>query len=376
MGCHENMKILCVIDSLGSGGAQRQMVNLACGLKENGHQVELFIYHPHQDFYRSIVESAKITINEIQGGSGFSTAVIRSLMDLLRARKYDAIISFLPSPNIYSILAKVLSFCGAKVIVSERGGRDVNEYSVFRTAIRVLYQAANIITVNSHHQAEKLRKLSRLRKKIVVVYNGYSMTKIKPSPVRTEHQGLSLLVVGRNTKVKNGLRIAQALQIFHQRNGYVPKLSWAGRQEQDQESLSIRTEMDNLISTNPFLEASWQWLGERSDIPDLLQMNDALIHVSLHEGLPNAVCEAFIAGRPVIASAVCDHSRLIGMDERGFLCDPLSAESICYAIERFAELSTEKRRAMESNARSYAEEQLNLNRLINDYEALLKDTGK
>ena len=40
------MKILCVIDSLGSGGAQRQMVNLP--LVWQRHHVELFIYHQGQ----------------------------------------------------------------------------------------------------------------------------------------------------------------------------------------------------------------------------------------------------------------------------------------------------------------------------------------
>lgn len=33
------MKILCVIDSLGSGGAQRQLVSLAKGFKEKGNEV-------------------------------------------------------------------------------------------------------------------------------------------------------------------------------------------------------------------------------------------------------------------------------------------------------------------------------------------------
>ena len=65
--------------------------------------------------------------------------------------------------------------------------------------------------------------------------------------------------------------------------------------------------MDNLIFSHPSLQSSWHWLGERSDIPKLLATTDALIHVSLYEGLPNAICEAFIASTPVIASAVCDH---------------------------------------------------------------------
>ena len=33
------MNILCVIDILGSGGAQRQLVNIAIGFKERGHTV-------------------------------------------------------------------------------------------------------------------------------------------------------------------------------------------------------------------------------------------------------------------------------------------------------------------------------------------------
>ena len=46
------MKILCVIDSLGSGGAQRQIVNLACGLKKKGHDVDVFVYFPEFSFFR------------------------------------------------------------------------------------------------------------------------------------------------------------------------------------------------------------------------------------------------------------------------------------------------------------------------------------
>ena len=39
------MKILCVIDSLGSGGAQRQLVQLAIGLKNKGVDVSFLMYH-------------------------------------------------------------------------------------------------------------------------------------------------------------------------------------------------------------------------------------------------------------------------------------------------------------------------------------------
>ncbi len=39
------MKILIVIDSLGSGGAQRLKIELAKGLINNGHKVHIFTYN-------------------------------------------------------------------------------------------------------------------------------------------------------------------------------------------------------------------------------------------------------------------------------------------------------------------------------------------
>src|SRR5512143_263914 len=40
------MNLLCVIDNLGTGGAQRQILNLAVGLHRRGHEVSLYCYTP------------------------------------------------------------------------------------------------------------------------------------------------------------------------------------------------------------------------------------------------------------------------------------------------------------------------------------------
>lgn len=52
------------------------------------------------------------------------------------------------------------------------------------------------------------------------------------------------------------------------------------------------------------------WLGERDDVPQLLQSADALLSTSLREGLPGAVIEAIAAGIPVIASDIPGSSYL------------------------------------------------------------------
>lgn len=366
------MKILCVIDSLGSGGAQRQMVNLACGLKAKGHDVELFIYHPELDFYRSIVNEAGIAVNEVHGVSGFSFKVVRAIAGLLRKRKFEALISFLPKPNFYSILGALFSGVNVFVVVSERASKS-SDYGLFSPLLfRLLYCFASRVVVNSHHHAHFLENYFWLKNKLSTIYNGYFMPDIASDLSYNGKKKINLLVIGRIDYDKNGIRLLKGLELFNCRNGYVPNISWAGRQEKNRKSLDTRADMDKLIISNSALQYSWQWLGERSDIPQLLANTDALIHVSLYEGLPNVVCEAFIAAKPVIVSAVCDHTLLVEEGVRGHLCDPLSPESICEAIERFVALIPEERLAMGRNARRYAEEHLTLERMVNEYEALLR----
>ncbi len=50
-------KILCLIDSLGSGGAQRQMITLAKLLKEKDFEISFLIYHNDNFFIDDLREN-------------------------------------------------------------------------------------------------------------------------------------------------------------------------------------------------------------------------------------------------------------------------------------------------------------------------------
>ena len=54
------MKILIVLDSLGTGGAQRLKLQLAQGLVERGHEVEIFIYVSEDQFFASYFEDSEL----------------------------------------------------------------------------------------------------------------------------------------------------------------------------------------------------------------------------------------------------------------------------------------------------------------------------
>ena len=58
------MKILCVIDSLGSGGAQRQLVGLADLLHGHGYEVKVVWYHA-DSFYKEFLDARGVDYENI-----------------------------------------------------------------------------------------------------------------------------------------------------------------------------------------------------------------------------------------------------------------------------------------------------------------------
>lgn len=74
------------------------------------------------------------------------------------------------------------------------------------------------------------------------------------------------------------------------------------------------------------------WLGQRSDVPQLLHVIDCLVLTSLWEGLPLVVLEAMSAGTPVVATDILGTRELISHEVNGFL----ASVGDHYSLARFA----------------------------------------
>jgi glycosyltransferase involved in cell wall biosynthesis len=369
----EKTKILCVIDSLGSGGAQRQIVNLALGLKNRGYTVEVFCYHRETKFFKNILSSADILVRITNKSNGFSLRVLCELTRLLIFEKYDVVISFLDRPNLYSELAKLLSLSKAVLIVSERSSYRSEKSGFFHKVKRLLHPIATYIVTNSQDHANGLASFPTLKDKVRVIYNGFEVTKLSsdwPSGITTGP--LKLLSVGRLNPNKNLRGLILALIKYRSLYGECPHITWVGRQESDPESILEKKATDDLLRQNPEIARQIDFLGEQRNITHLLESCDALIHISFFEGLPNAICEAFIAGRPVIASNTCELPDLVKDGVRGLLCDPGCSDDICAAIYRFASMGEQGRKMLSVNARLFAEQDLTIERMVIQFEDLFK----
>ena len=210
-----------------------------------------------------------------------------------------------------------------------------------------------------------------MRSRLTTIYNGVDLLKFTPQASSKRLSGrVRLLVLSSLQPKKNAPGLIRALARYQQLHGGNCTVHWAGQIASNKASQREFAEADKLLAELG-LRDRWEWLGERTDVPELLGSHDALIHPSFHEGLPNAICEALACGKPVLASAVCDHPRLVQEGITGFLFDPRSPDHIAHAIHKCRCLSAEERAVMGRKARQYAEDNLSIDACTSQYEQLL-----
>ena len=370
------MNLLFVIDNLGSGGAQRQMVNLACALTTRGHQVELFTYYP-SNHYRPLLDEAAIPVHLSQKLSQFSLAPLARLRRLIQQRRFDIVLSFLDTPNFYAAIA-CIGFGATKLIVSERSMYPPGPLSLRLRLFHECHRLADFIIVNSHHQRARMeQEFPWMTHNIQTIYNGFDLNTFSPLDTARRVDGkLDLLAVSSVAYKKNSLNLARALGICREKYQLDVHVDWIGTHQISGEGTRAAQQTSDYLS-EAGLSTNWNWLGERTDIPQMLANHDALIHPSYFEGLPNVVCEALACGRPVLASNVCDHPFLVQEGSTGYLFDPYSATAIAHAIFSFSQSGVPARVKMGKTARDFAEKHLSLARYADEYENLfVRLTGR
>jgi glycosyltransferase involved in cell wall biosynthesis len=75
--------------------------------------------------------------------------------------------------------------------------------------------------------------------------------------------------------------------------------------------------------------------ARHASVGEIWASNHALVMPSRREGLPLAMVEAMLCGRPVVATDVAGHSEIIEDGVTGFLADAPTVSSMANALERF-----------------------------------------
>lgn len=365
------MKIILFIDSLTSGGAQRQLTWLARLLKTQGHDVSILIYYEKYFFKDILDEDPAIPLHLIRWSGQFSR--LFQTWKFLRKERPEVVISFLHVPNFLSSLVRL---CGGgfRLIVSERDN-DLKPPTL-RVKCRLwMHLVANSVVPNSHAQATYLNTHAAfLNSKVRVISNCVDLDTLDPSLDTVDNRDdacLKLVVLARIEEQKNGLRLAQALAEYDKTRGDLPQIDvdWYGRENHAKQG--VRAAIEEHLRGSGALKRI-RFHDPVKDVKAIYRSADALCLPSIHEGCANVICEAMASGLPILASGAGDNAYLVEDGTNGFIFNELEVSGIVAALKCFAELSLKQRVEFGRSSRLRAERMLSKERFVKEWSELIE----
>lgn len=351
-------RILLLNQSIGPGGAERQICGLTIGLKRQGYDV-LLVTPRNKGSYT-------VEMNELGDSYELHTELINTrtrifrLIKLIRHYRPDIVISYGYSMNLPACVAKIF-VPNIKLIVSERN--TTQKLSSSFKLLYTLYRFADYIVPNSHAQSTYLsNRYPKYVDKIRTITNFVHSHRFVPAETKVSNDKIEIVTVARYNAQKNGLRYIEAVKKVVEKYPDV-HFSWYGDKSGGKECY---TQMESAIESHGLSE--YVTLNDATDnVVGIYQSADIFVLPSLFEGYPNVVCEAMCCELPIVCGNVCDNAIIVEDGINGFLCNPKDIDSIADTICKMLEIGREKRLQMGRINRQKLIESHSLEVFVNKY---------
>lgn len=278
------MKCILYTSVLAGGGAERVLCQLANRLAEE-HQVTIVAAYPSDNEYELAQKVRKVYLDSAVETKNPLKQII-GLRRLVRIKKPDICISFLPQPNFKLLLATI--GIRTKVIVSVRND-PAREYAnkVDKILVKLLYPLASGVVFQTS-DAQKWFPEKIVRKSRVI------MNQVNPVFFQTERKAEEYYVAtGRLNNQKNYPMMIRAFVRFLEKYPD-EKLYIYG-------SGPLEKELQALIGEYG-VEKNICLKGQSNDIQHVLARAKAFVMSSDFEGMPNGLLEAMAMGLPCIST--------------------------------------------------------------------------
>ena len=360
------MRILFFIDSLGSGGAQRQMVTIAKLYNKNGYNVSFLVYHEH-DFFKEDLADSGIHIHYCKADNYLSR--ILKIRNYIRKNNFDTVISFLETPDFLNCISAI---GGRKwrVITSERSAKEAKFTSRRGKIFGWFRRFSDAIVCNSHNaESIWMKYYPKYTDKLHVIYNPTILPTISSTYIPKKNGKLNIVVAASYQYLKNPIGLVKALCLLNEDERKNIRIDWYGQKDVFMWGTKVYDEALKLIIDNN-LQDSIHLNEPEKDIAELMNKADIIALFSELEGLPNAICEGMMIGKPIIMTKVSDYSVLVE-ESNGYLCDWDDPCSIKDALSKAIKLNKAELILMGENSKSKAERLFSKDIILSQWNNLL-----
>ncbi|MBO5611038.1 MAG: glycosyltransferase [Prevotella sp.] len=350
------MKILHIITSLQTGGAETLVVNLMPRFRDLGHEVGLVVFNNEKTklMERLKHECPECKIYEL-GTSCYNPLYIIKLIGIMK--KYDIVHTHNSSPQLFAAIANL--FTRKKLITTEHNTSNRRRYWKWYANIdRWMYNRYNRIICISNQAEENLRNyLKRDKLPIVTIFNGVDIASFhnaKPIEELKTDKFVAIMVAGFR-KQKDQDTLVKAIAKLPKEK-FELWLVGTGERLNDVKNLA----------KNLNIEDNVKFLGLRTDVARLLHTADVVVMSSHYEGLSLSNIEGMSVDKPFIASDVDGLHEIT--EGYGILFPHEDSDSLAKIIER---LSTDQDYYNQVASSCYARaQQFDITKMVEGYEGV------
>lgn len=300
------MRILHVITSLHTGGAEKLMVDLLPRLRDMGNEVEILLFDgTSTPFYNDLVCNG-IKIHRLSiGGNVYNPLNIFRLKSYLK--KYDIVHTHNTACQYFIAIASILFKCNAKLITTEHSTHNRRRDILgFRYIDRYIYKQYHKIISISQKVDEILQQHIGRNYPCIVIENGVDLSLYQAkivSPNTDNYDDIIITMVAGFRASKDHDTLIKAVAQLP--INYKLRLIGDGERRKDIEQLITTLNLTERITL----------LGVRNDIPYQLSQSHLVVLSSYWEGFGLSAVEGMAAGKPVLVSNVAGLREVVDSTE-------------------------------------------------------------
>jgi glycosyltransferase involved in cell wall biosynthesis len=284
------MKILHIIDSLETGGAELLLKQICDGQIAQGMEPSVYVCRRHAGELDSSFRRARISLFESGCRQLKSPLQVIALARHFQRFRYDVVHVHLFPAQLWAALAAALVPLSCEFVTTEHNTWNRRREPIWRPLDRWMYRRYDaVICITDAVRANLRQWILPYRNELAVIPNGIDLTRFVAAPNRTNRKPDTILSVGSLSDRKDHATLLRA----------------AGQLESVQVLIAgdgpLRNSLRKLCAELRLHERV-RFLGRRDDIPELMASAEVYVQPSRVEGFGLAPLEAMAAGLPVIAS--------------------------------------------------------------------------
>lgn len=353
------MRILLVSTGLNMGGAERQVVDLADSLASLGHQVAI-AYLAEGVTLRPSDRRVQLYPMHCSRSPLSLLGAYGRLASLVYRWRPDVVHSHMVHANLMTRLVR-LAAPMPRLVCTAHSNREGGRLVMW--AYRLTDGLADVTTHVSDEAAREYEQVGAVPAGgIVTVYNGIDVARFSGEFGADARRGQVrpgrrlVLAVGRLVPEKNQAALLRAFALIADQHGDTDLwIVGEGPLRPDLEAL--RTELG--------LGARVRFLGQRDDVPGLMQAADLLVLCSQVEGFGLVVAEAMASGTLVVATDVGGVAEVMG--DHGALVPPGDVAALARAMIQALALDPAEVARRTSHNRDYVARRFDIRHLVDQW---------